>query len=55
MTAHWTLSAATILSLSALAASPQAASGGELLGIWIVPIVVGVYGVGRTILMRYDR
>jgi hypothetical protein len=55
MTLHWTLSAATLLSLSALGASPQAETQAELLGIWMIPILVGLYGLGRTILMRLQK
>lgn len=49
---HWTLSTAGLLSLSALGASPKAQSGAELLGIWSIPIVLGLYGLCRTIAIR---
>lgn len=49
---HWTLSTAVLLSLSALGASPRAKSGAELLGIWTIPILLGLYGLCRTIAIR---
>jgi hypothetical protein len=50
MTPHWTLSTATLLSICALGASPRADSPAELLGIWMIPALLGLYGLGRTIL-----
>lgn len=49
---HWTLSTAGLLCISALGASPRAESSAELLGIWTIPILLGLYGLCRTFAMR---
>ncbi len=55
MTFHWTVSAATLLSISALGASPMAESGAELMGMWVIPVLTAAYGLYRTISARLQR
>jgi hypothetical protein len=36
-------------------ATPKATSLAELLGMWIIPLILGLYGVHRTIQVHPDR
>jgi hypothetical protein len=46
---HWSVFAAAALSLGSVAATPQAESLAELVGIWLIPLLFGLYGVHRMI------
>jgi hypothetical protein len=46
---HWSLHTAAVLSLCSLMATPKAASLAELLGMWMIPLLLGLYGLQRTI------
>jgi hypothetical protein len=41
--------AAAALSLGSVAATPQAESLAELVGMWLIPLLFGLYGVYRMI------
>ncbi len=52
---HWSLYAAAVLSLGSLGVTPKAGSLAELLGMWMIPLLLGLYGVHRTILVHPDK
>jgi hypothetical protein len=49
------LYAAAVLSLGSLGVTPKAESLAELLGMWMIPLLLGLYGVQRTILVDPDK
>jgi hypothetical protein len=49
------LYAAAVLSLGSLGVTPKAGSLAELLGMWMIPLLLGLYGVHRTILVHPDK
>jgi hypothetical protein len=52
---HWSLYAGGVLSLGSLGVTPKAGSLAELLGMWMIPLLLGLYGVQRTILADPDK
>jgi hypothetical protein len=52
---HWSLHTAAVLSLCSLMATPKAASLAELLGMWMIPLLLGLYGLQRTIQVQADK
>jgi hypothetical protein len=46
---HWSLHTAALLSLCSLMVTPKAASLAELLGMWMIPLLLGLYGLQRII------
>lgn len=48
-TPHWAVFAAAVLSLGSIGATPKADTLAELLGVWLIPAVLGLYGMQRSI------
>jgi hypothetical protein len=46
---HWAVFAAALLSLGSIGATPKAKTLAELLGVWLIPLVLALYGIQRTI------
>jgi hypothetical protein len=48
-TPHWAVFAAAVLSLGSIGATPKADNLAELLGVWLIPLVLALYAIQRTI------